>query len=437
MFINRKVELEQLSSSYSGANSALDIIYGAKNVGKTALVNEFSKDKSYIYFSSYEMIASHFFTNMANCISKHFFGVNTVGKPFNSFEEVLLFLLEQKIEEKLLFILDDFQAILKTDKQALEVLCKYWKKEFKKKNIHIIVVSSLQFLEYSSKNEIEIFSNNIIKLEYLDFFAIKEFFPTLNKLDQLYIYSLLGTTPANLKYYNPKIDFTENIVNLFISSNAYLFEYGVRVLKNEITEIGTYCSILHAIAKGYRKIGDIAKELDLKSTYLSRYLLKLLDMMIIKKVIPLGEEKNKNSKYGRYEISDNTMIFWFLYIYPNLHLLQQNEFETVSQIIQEEFIKKSVFQSYKKCIKEIIFDKQEMIFGYLPKAIGSWWDNSDNTIDVVAYNNKLVTFVQILWEDKDVAKIAYGKLKNTSEKFESSLEKKYIIVSKNTFFNMK
>ncbi|AXH11993.1 ATP-binding protein [Halarcobacter bivalviorum] len=437
MFIHRKAELEKLNSSYSSANSALDIIYGVKNVGKTALVNEFAKDKSYIYFSSYEMISSHFFTNMANTISKHFFGVNTVGKPFNSFEEVLLFLFEQNIEEKLLFILDDFQAILKTDKQALDILCKYWKKDLKKKNIHIVVLSSLQFLEYPAKNEIESLTNNIIKLEYLDFFAIKEFFPNLSKLDQLYIYSLLGTTPANLKYYNPKIDFTENIVNLFISSNAYLFEYGVRILKNEISEIGTYCSILYAIAKGHKKIGEIAKELDLKSTYLSRYLLKLNDMMIIKKVIPLGEEKNKNSKYGRYEISDNTLIFWFLYIYPNLQLLQQNELERVSQIIQEEFIKKTVFQSYKKCIKEIIFDKQETIFGYLPKAIGSWWDNSDNTIDVVAHNNKIVTFIQILWEDKDIAKIAYGKLKNTSDKFETSLEKKYIIVTKNTFFNMK
>lgn len=437
MFIHREAELEKLNNSYSSINSALDIIYGAKNIGKTALVNEFSKNKSFIYFSSYEMISTHFFTNMANTISKHFYGVNTVGKPFNSFEEVLLFLLEQDIKEKLILILDDFQAILKTDKQALDVLCKYWKKELKKRNIHIIITSSLQFLEFQAKNEIEAFANNIIKLEYLEFFAIKEFFPSLNKLDQLYIYSLLGTTPANLKYYNPKIDFTENIVNLFISPNAYLFEYGVRFLKNEITEVGTYSSILHAIAKGNKKIGDIAKYLDVKSTYLTRYLLKLSDMMVIKKVIPLGEEKNKNSKYGRYEISDNTLIFWFLYIYPNLLLLQQNKLEEVSQIIQEEFIKKTVFQSYKKCIKEIIFSKQETILGYLPKAIGSWWDNSDNNIDIVAHNNKVITFIQILWEDKDIAKIAYGKLKSTSDKFETSLEKKYIIVTKNTFFNMK
>ena len=437
MFIHRKKELEILNKSFNSANSSLDIVFGSKNIGKTALINEFSKDKSTIYFTSYEMIPSHFFTNMANVISNHFYGNNTVGKPFNSFKEILEFLLEQDIKEKLLIVFDDFHTITKIDKKALDILCKYWKKELRRKNIHILVASSLLFLESEYKESLQNSVNNILKLEYLDFTAIKEFCPSLNKLDQLYVYSLLGTTPANLKYYNPKIDFTENIFNLFLSSNAYLFEYGIRVLKNEITEISTYCSILHSIAKGNKKIGDIAKSLDVKSTHLTRYLLKLTDMMLIIKIVPVGEDDKKNSKYGRYEISDNTLIFWFLYIYPNLSLLLQNSLEKVSKIIQEEYIKKTVFQSYKKCIKEFVYNKKESIFGFLPQAIGSWWDNSNNTIDIVAYDKKTVTFVQILWEDKDIAKIAYKKIKNTSEKFNTSLEKKYIIVTKETFLNMK
>ena len=437
MFIQRENELNILQSSFNSANSSFDIIYGSKNIGKTTLVNEFTKDKNSLYFSSYEMIPSHFFTNMADVISEYFHGSKTVGKPFNTFEEVLNFLLEQKIDEKLIFVFDDFHIVNRVDKKSLEVLSRVWKKELKKRNIHLILISSSLFLESNFKESLHSCSSNIIKLEYLSFSAIKEFFPNMNKLDQLYVYSLLGTTPANLKYYNSKIEFTDNIFNLFLSSNAYLFEYGSRVLKNEITDIGTYCSILYSISKGNRKIGDIAKDLDVKSTHLTRYLLKLTDMMIIKKITPLNQEQHKNSKYGRYEIQDNTLIFWFLYIFPNLLQLQQNNLEKVGKIIQEEFIKKSVFQSYKKCIKEIIYSKQESIFGYIPKAIGSWWDNSDNTIDVVAYDKKTITFIQILWEDKDVAKIAYGKLKNTSMKFETSLNRKYIIVTKNTFFNMK
>jgi len=329
-------------------------------------------------------------------------------------------------------IFDDFQNILKVDKNAFDDLYKLWKKGLKNKNIQLLVVSSLIFIDNDKIDD----SATIINLEYLDFISIKEFFPEMNRLDQLYVYSLLGTTAVNLKFYNPKLEFTENIFNLFLSPNSYLFDYGIRVLKSEISDIGTYSSILHSISKQNTKIGDIAASLDVKSTHLTRYLQKLIDMMIIKKIVPVGEDK-KSTKFGRYEIIDNALKFWFSYIYPNLTALQQNDVKEVSLQIQDEFISKTVFLSYKKCIKEFVYQSQENIFGYKPKAIGSWWDNQNNTIDLIAYDRKIVTFVQILWEDKDLAKISYGKLKSSSEKFETSLEKKYIIVTKNTFLNMK
>ena len=435
MFLQREKELEALNSSFNKANSSIDFIFGAKNSGKTFLLNEYIKSKDKIYFSSYEMVATEFFTQMGNTLNNHFNKADITGNAFTSLLDVLKLLDKQDIKKKLLIIFDDFQNILKVDKNALTDLIKFWKKSLKNKNIQIVISSSLMFND-SYNNDLERISNKIIKLEYLNFIAIKEFFPDMNKLDQLYLYSLLGTTPSNLKFYNAKIDFTENIYNLFLSRNSYLFDYGIRVLKNEISDIGTYSSILHSISKGNTKIGDIANSLDVKSTYLTRYLQKLIDMMIIKKSIPIGDIE-KNSKYGRYEIKDNALKFWFSYIYPNLGALQLGDIKEVSKQIQDEFISKTVFLSYKKCIKEIIDNRQKEIFSYEPTAIGSWWDNNNNSIDLIAYDRKIVTFVQILWEDKDMAKISYGKLKSASEKFETSLEKKYIIVTKNTFFNMK
>ena len=48
--------------------------------------------------------------------------------------------------------------------------------------------------------------------------------------------------------FNPKNEFSENIFNLFLNPNSYLFDYGIRILKNEISDIGTYSSILYAIS---------------------------------------------------------------------------------------------------------------------------------------------------------------------------------------------
>lgn len=434
MFLQREKELERLNNSYNNPASSIDFLFGAKSVGKTTLLHEYSKDKDKIYFSNYEMIPSQFFTQMANTINVYFHDAK-ITNSFSSFLEILKFLDKQIIEKKIVIIFDDFQNILKVDKNALNNLVKFWKKSLKKKNIQLVITSSLLLNEVNEK-DINKISNEVIHLEYLTFISIKELFPEMNRLDQLYVYSLLGTTPSNLKYYNPKIDFTENIFNLFLSPNSFLFDYGIRVLKSEISDIGTYSSILNSISKGNTKIGDIASSLDVQSTYLTRYLQKLIDMMIIRKIIPISETK-KISKFGRYEITDNALKFWFSYIYPNLTTLQLNNVKEVSKIIEDEFISKTVFLSYKKCIKEFIHNKQENIFGYNPSSIGSWWDNNNNGIDLIAYDRKTITFVQILWEDKELAKISYGKLKTNSEKFVTSLQKKYIIVTKNTFFNMK
>ena len=432
MFIQRQKEIELLNRSYEEPFSTIELLQGASNTGKTALLKEYTKDKEKIYIANYEMIRTHFFTSIANIINNHF-EEKDVKTVFHDFKEVLSFLSKHDIKEKLVIIFDDFQNILKIDKDALSSLTFIWKEILKNKNIQIIISTSIFFDEKSSFG-LEKIINNRINIEYLSFDAIKSFFPKLTKLDQLYVYSLLGTSPTNLKYYNINKSFSENIFNLFLSPNAYLFDYGRRVLKNEISDIGTYSSILYAISLGRIKIGDIAKFLEVKSTYLTRYIQKLQDMHLIKKVVPIGQN-TKNTKYSRYEIVDNTIRFWFSYIFPNVEKLQFLKVEDVGKLIENEFISRNVLYCYKKYIKEYIIKNQKSTFGYMPTCIGPWWDNSD-TIDLVAYNNKYITFVQILWEEKQIVKLSYEKLKAISKKYKTSLDRNYLIVTKNSFFNI-
>ncbi len=429
MFFQREKELKSLNNSFNRANSAIDFIFASKNVGKTSLVKEYIKDKENIYLTNYEMIPSHFFSQMANIVNKHFNHIDVSSSSFSSFMDILELLNEQNIEKKLVIVFEDFQNIIKVDKNALKDLIQYWKKSLKNKNIQIIVTSSLLFSD-SYKNNLERISNEIINLEYLSFRKSKELFPQMNKLEQLYIYSILGTISTNITYYNPKINISSNIKNLFLSKDSYFFDYGIRILKNEISDIGTYSSILHSISKGNTKIGDIASSLELKSTHLTRYLQKLIDMMIIKRTIPLGDNQ-KVSKFGRYEIKDNTLKFWFSYLYPNFIDLQLGNINKISDLIQEEFINKVLFPSYKIFVKERIKNKQSDIFEYTPIVIDSWWDNN-NSIDLIAHDRKTITFVQIIWED-DNSDISYEKLKSASLKFDTSLEKKYMLITKDTF----
>lgn len=46
MFIGRKYELLQLNKLYNSGKFEFAVIYGRRRVGKTAIINEFVKDKT-------------------------------------------------------------------------------------------------------------------------------------------------------------------------------------------------------------------------------------------------------------------------------------------------------------------------------------------------------------------------------------------------------
>ena len=54
MFIGRERELDSLNRLYTSDKFEFTVIYGRRRVGKTALINEFIKDKKAIYFMGVE-----------------------------------------------------------------------------------------------------------------------------------------------------------------------------------------------------------------------------------------------------------------------------------------------------------------------------------------------------------------------------------------------
>ena len=54
MFVGRKKELNILNKFYSSNRFEFVVIYGRRRVGKTALINEFAKNKEVIFFTGVE-----------------------------------------------------------------------------------------------------------------------------------------------------------------------------------------------------------------------------------------------------------------------------------------------------------------------------------------------------------------------------------------------
>ncbi len=68
MFVGRKKELSILNKLYSSNRFEFAVIYGRRRVGKTALINEFVKDKEVIFFTGVESNEKQNLYNFSRCI---------------------------------------------------------------------------------------------------------------------------------------------------------------------------------------------------------------------------------------------------------------------------------------------------------------------------------------------------------------------------------
>ena len=70
MFIGRERELTALNKLYASDKFEFAVIYGRRRVGKTALINEFVRDKKAIYFITmrYSYKFTHFISHLLSFI---------------------------------------------------------------------------------------------------------------------------------------------------------------------------------------------------------------------------------------------------------------------------------------------------------------------------------------------------------------------------------
>jgi hypothetical protein len=421
-------DLQSLNHSYHENSSSLHIIYGANKSGKTTFLKDFVVKKDYIYLSCTNTSKHIQVSNFAKIISDKF-KQKYIQSYFNQFEDILILLDKQTIKEKLVVIFDDFHNLLKVNKDELNILLSYWDKKLQYKNIQIILTSSNIF-DKSKHKKLLSYEKNIFFIEDIPFLNIKKK-KNLSIIDKLHIYSFFGSSDYLINYYNPKEEFIKNVYKIALVPSSPFFNYGFDYLKENISDISTYNAILYAISKDNNKISQIASFINLPASYLSRYIQKLIDLMIISRVLPINDNF-KNSKNGRYFINDHFLKFWYCYIFENLSFLQMKKHSIVIKQIDSSYIKNILEPTYKKYILNLIKQNPVKYLGYNPYDIAPWWDNN-NSIDLVAYDEHNITFINIFWENVEVVKNSYKDLQENANNYKTSLKRNYIIISKNSY----
>lgn len=385
-FVDRKEELAFLNKEYEKKESSLVIVYGRRRVGKTSLIKEFGKNKDMLYFLATEEAEIQNIKAFKTVVAKQLNNTLLENSVVEEWETIFKVIAQAKTKK--VIVLDEFQYLGKTNPAFPSIFQKIWDEILKDKNIMVIVCGSLihmmetQTLHYSSP----LYGRRTgqIKLKQIPFLYYKDFFSKeISEKELIEKYAVTGGVPKYIESFKEKKNIYEEIKENIINQQSYLYEEPLFLLQNEVTEVGSYFSIIKSIAAGNRKLGNIASNLSAPATNLSKYLQTLIHLDIIEREVPVTETNQEKSKKGQYKIKDNFMAFWFQFIYPNKSFLEMGHETIVLNKIKANFIDNHLAFVYEDVCKEKTWNlNAEGKLGMTFDKLGRWW-NHETEIDIV------------------------------------------------------
>ena len=140
-FIGRTKELSDLKQEYNNKHSFV-VIYGRRRIGKTALIQEFIKDKPALYFLATEESEPQSMKRFALSLSQ-FANQEFIAKAnFDDWIELFKLFAAVPGKNTKVLVLDEFQYMLNTNPAFTSIFQKAWDEILSKQDIMVIICSS-------------------------------------------------------------------------------------------------------------------------------------------------------------------------------------------------------------------------------------------------------------------------------------------------------
>ena len=391
-FVDREKELEFLEQEYRREGSSLVILYGRCRVGKTALATKFMEGKPALYFLVTEESEQQNRNAFKDAVADFCDNELLKSASLQQWEPIFKVLCEKPSDQKLLLILDEFQYLGKSDPAFPSVFQKIWDTFLKQQSVMVILCGSLismmesQTLSYSSP----LYGRRTgqLRLRQIPFSHYGQFFPEKSHKDLIEYYAITGGVPKYIELFHDTGDIYTAIQHSILSKSSFLFDEPNFLLQREVSEIGSYFSIMKAIAAGNQKLGKIAGVLEVKQTGLSKYLKTLVDLDLLEREVPVTEENPEKSKRGLYRIKDNFMLFWFRFVYPNMGLIESGNEQAAMNRIRANLVDNHISYIYEDVCKEKMWQLAAAgQWDFLFDKVGRWW-NGNTEIDLIALDSQ-------------------------------------------------
>lgn len=443
MFIGRDYELNELYKLYQKPSFQFPIIYGRRRVGKSKLIQEFIKDKTAIFFTAIESNSQKNLELLSASIWNTLMPSMSSLPPFSSFENAFEKIADIAQKQKLIFVIDEYPYLASAERSISSVLQSYIDNLFSKTNMMLILCgSSMSFME----NQVLGYQSPLygrrtaqFKILPLDYLESSKFVPHYTKEEKAIIYGITGGVPKYLELIDENITLKENIIELFLKPNGYLYEEPYNLLKQELREPANYNAIIEAIATGASRLNEISTKTHMDTANLSACLKILISLGIVKKESAITEESNR--KKTLYSLSDHMFCFWYRYIPNHLFMIETGDAETVYDSRIKPTLSNFMGFIFEDMCKQYLYKQNlQNLLPFKLHQLGRWWGNHsvlhrEIEIDIVGINDeqKKVLFGECKFRNELLEKSVMDDLIEHSTIFSRYSDKYYVLFSKSGF----
>ena len=440
MFIGREKELQQLNRLYNSDKFEFAVIYGRRRVGKTALINEFIKDKDAIFFTGVETNEKQNLENFSKCVLEFGTGME-MNTAFPSFQAALEYVFKLAEIKRVILCIDEYPYVARSSKSLASTLQFLIDKNKDTSKLFLILCgSSMSYMEdHVLAYKAPLYGRRTaqFKIQPFEFLESCKYFKNMSDTDKALAYGIVGGTPQYLLQFRDDLSIEDNIKNTYLNPVSSIYEEPSNLLKQEMREPAIYNAIITAIATGASKLSEISGKVGEDTSVCSAYIKNLIALGIIKKETPYGEDTTRKTIYS---IEDNMFRFWYRFVPENASIISRGAADLAYRRIAPHLsdYMGAVFEDICKQYLWNLLLKGESHVDFT--ALGRWWGTNPKTrqqveIDIMGTADKTTAlFGECKWRNENIDSGILDALIEKSQLFHYP-NKHYYLFSKTGFTN--
>ncbi|MBW3605685.1 MAG: ATP-binding protein [Actinobacteria bacterium] len=286
----------------------LAVVWGRRRVGKTALIEQFGRDRPTIFHTAAGRPAEQELRLLSRQVSTLDAGRrDLVARPFHDWDDAMDVLSAIWEQRQVRIVFDEFPELTTTSPELPGVLRAMLDRP--SRHTKLLLSGSAVRTMYAMQGVRAPLYGRVDLTLGLHPFRPHEAAAMLADLDpaeRAQVWTIVGGVPLYLRWWDTSSDLASNIERLVTRTDGRLLHEGQLVLATEAGSGDLTGPVLRAIATGrtkYSEINDVAK------ADAARTLERLIELRLIERSVPVTDDARRTRRRV-YHIADNFLAFW-------------------------------------------------------------------------------------------------------------------------------